>query len=919
MDFKSRLCKAIGILAVVAALSTALVVGIVRAAPADWDTNGDGFIDRSEVIAAIDVYLFSDTLSREELLEIIDLYLFGDPVVQPEADAKLSELNLQNLQLAPEFSPATNTYTATVPDPGASTTVTAVPANPAATVSITVDGAPAASGDTFGPTEGSRVVVLEVTSADGTATKTYTITILTASEWILHEGDKYLTYTDDWQMTPAVEALIPLAQAEGEVHFTAYDQDHVDAICAAFEARFNIRCTGRGLSAGQIVAMLNFEREAGEAPTDVVYMSVVHMAQYIDEGYGAEVDWASLGADARRVWDADNVDGNALGVANNQYTNFYRTDIYDVGDLPRTVHDWLDPRYKDEACAPSFLFRAGNGFMAFRHDADEMIDVHKRMIDENGLLVTGSCNEFILSGEKPLVYMGYGNPPALLDSGVIGQFWNTGQGINMFNTAVASNAQHPNAARLLAAWHSSKEASQITWGVDGTGWAAYGHAPAGLLAGGAFADVKMVFESVPVARQRGINADYFGERVFSAPTPTPRTYATSLSQEGFDCFFDRRLFQGESRVAGCSGWFTDTIHKWKNLAPDVWISPDSKGRYITITKEVLAYLSPILRMDFNYVDDEADAELIVFAGSSKAGDDSLLVDPVDLFGCTDAIGCARWFVDRETGVISGGRWVVWDDESLSDRSVKSTTLHEALHVIGAVHHSSNFKSIMRDLRNTRLPYMLPYEEDMYRLWAEPFVQPGMLASELRDQITNTPPDRTATDAEVAIDAFLNLVTHDRVSFDVTLNYSESGCALYNDSGTAVLFGGWIWPRWNTEDFRRENARWRAGIDAILIAIAQHGTPVSRGTVYETPRTPAAGDDYSKVTIGYTTDIDADGYVQRFTVNWQWTHVDPQESFCRSEVIGSNFRYSKGTVPASSEDPDTSEREAFRPPPEKVPS
>ena len=339
---------------------------------------------------------------------------------------------------------------------------------------------------------------------------------LTVNEMILQEGDKYLTYTDDWQMTPAVEALIPLAQAEGEVHFTAYGQDHVDAICAAFTARFGIECGGRGISAGQIVGALNTEREAGEAPTDVVYMSMTQMAQYIDKGYGAEVDWASLGADARRAWDADNVDGNALGVANNQYTNFYRTDIYDVGDLPRTVHDWLDPRYKDEACAPSFLFRAGNGFMAFRHDADEMIDVHKRMIDENGLLVTGSCNEFILSGEKPLVYMGYGNPPALLDSGVIGQFWNTGQGINMFNTAVASNAQHPNAARLLAAWHSSKEASQITWDVVGSGWAAYGHASAGLLAGGEFADVNMVFESVPVARQRGINANYFGEGVFGA-------------------------------------------------------------------------------------------------------------------------------------------------------------------------------------------------------------------------------------------------------------------------------------------------------------------------------------------------------------------------------------------------------------------
>ena len=340
---------------------------------------------------------------------------------------------------------------------------------------------------------------------------------LTVNEQALQAGARYLTYDLDWQVTPQVEALIPLAQAEGEVHFTAYGQDHVDAVCPAFEARFNIKCGGRGIGAGQIVGTLSAEREAGEAPTDVIYLSGTHMAQYIDKGYGAEVDWASLGADARRAWDAaGDTSGNALAVAQNQYTNFYSTDEFTIDDLPKTVYEWLDPKYNDLVCAPSFLFRAGNGFMAFRFDADEMIDVHKRMIDEINLFITGNCNEFILSGEKPLVYMGYGNPPALLDSGFIGQFWNTGMGINVFNTAVASNAPHPNAARLFAAWHQSREVSQITWDAVGSGWAAFGNAAAGLLAGGDYGDVEMVFEGPLVARQRGINANYFGEGVFGA-------------------------------------------------------------------------------------------------------------------------------------------------------------------------------------------------------------------------------------------------------------------------------------------------------------------------------------------------------------------------------------------------------------------
>ena len=81
--------RVLGLLAVTV-LSVAVAVGIVHAAPADYDANGDGFIDRSEVLTAINDYLFSDTLSREEAIEIITHYLFGDPVAQSDADARLT-------------------------------------------------------------------------------------------------------------------------------------------------------------------------------------------------------------------------------------------------------------------------------------------------------------------------------------------------------------------------------------------------------------------------------------------------------------------------------------------------------------------------------------------------------------------------------------------------------------------------------------------------------------------------------------------------------------------------------------------------------------------------------------------------------------------------------------------------------------
>ena len=41
-----------------------------------YDANSNGMIEKSEVLAAIDDYLFSQTLTKDEVLEVIDLYLF---------------------------------------------------------------------------------------------------------------------------------------------------------------------------------------------------------------------------------------------------------------------------------------------------------------------------------------------------------------------------------------------------------------------------------------------------------------------------------------------------------------------------------------------------------------------------------------------------------------------------------------------------------------------------------------------------------------------------------------------------------------------------------------------------------------------------------------------------------------------------
>ena len=61
--------------------ASGVTTNAVDAAPAapihKYDSNGDGSIQRDEVLAAIRAFLFEKTASRPEVLEVIRLHLFG--------------------------------------------------------------------------------------------------------------------------------------------------------------------------------------------------------------------------------------------------------------------------------------------------------------------------------------------------------------------------------------------------------------------------------------------------------------------------------------------------------------------------------------------------------------------------------------------------------------------------------------------------------------------------------------------------------------------------------------------------------------------------------------------------------------------------------------------------------------------------
>ena len=153
----------------------------VVAAPADYDANGNGTIERDEVILAIKDY-FAGAISRDEVIEVIKYY-FSEAMVDAGSSLELGTLSLTHgdpavtVTLSPTFASATDTYTAEVASDVSSITVIAIPSDPGATVAIRIGGTEDPDG-TVELLEGANVIEVEVTDEDGVTSRTYTVTVV---------------------------------------------------------------------------------------------------------------------------------------------------------------------------------------------------------------------------------------------------------------------------------------------------------------------------------------------------------------------------------------------------------------------------------------------------------------------------------------------------------------------------------------------------------------------------------------------------------------------------------------------------------------------------------------------------------------------------------------------------------------------
>ena len=249
-----------------------------------------------------------------------------------------------------------------------------------------------------------------------------------------------------------------------------------------------------------------------------------------------------------------------------------------------------------------------------------------------------------------------------------------------------------------------------------------------------------------------------------------------VDRDLWECYSHRSdvpvMVEGES-LFSCSGWEVPGVVKWLNDAPiKVWANDDGNPVYIAILKTVLGELSSLMDLEFEWVESEEAADLLAHAGIPKSLAPDLGFARLTEYG---GIGSAS----VRSGEIISGEFVVWERDTDTARDlaqIRSITLHEALHSLAALSHSTRPGSIVGRSGLTKLS---PRDAGLLRLNSHRLLLPGMSMQEVRDVIVLEDELLDAVHTSVPSSAPIDLIWRAYVGL------AEAGSATFQ------LSGGWL--------------------------------------------------------------------------------------------------------------------------------
>ena len=262
-----------------------------------------------------------------------------------------------------------------------------------------------------------------------------------------------------------------------------------------------------------------------------------------------------------------------------------------------------------------------------------------------------------------------------------------------------------------------------------------------------------------------------------------------VDREVWACFSDTSKVDTvweEDEGIGCGAWAAESIQKWDQTAP-VTVSINGPDGFADKFKSVLDGLSPVVNLQFEWVDVKSEADIAAHIGLPIS---ELRSEGVLCFSA-EAFGCANSELDERAGKILGSEIIVynlWPDQGtdLGDfdqwtrERFKAAMIHEAVHALGRVNHRTELLSIMNDAVHHRAE-LSPMDEALLRLHGHRLVRPGMTIAEIEglivfddDLMDPQPPDSRLTAWKLVSNAYRELREATTASFSI--RSSLPGCA-----------------------------------------------------------------------------------------------------------------------------------------------
>ena len=226
--------------------------------------------------------------------------------------------------------------------------------------------------------------------------------------------------------------------------------------------------------------------------------------------------------------------------------------------------------------------------------------------------------------------------------------------------------------------------------------------------------------------------DYGGDESLTFDVEVPEKIL-GVGRDVWECYADRPQERTEIEgefFDGCGGWSTLTVEKWLNDVPvKVWATGDPD--HIAVLETVLMELAPILNLEFEWVGSEEEADFKAFVGVPRSEASTLGFDFNPALVHYWGFASAR----VNGGEATSGYMVIWDVDVTKFRSpidsIKSVTIHEALHALVPIGHSTRPVSIMGGSGLNTWSHM---DAELIELNSHPLVRPGMTMDDVREVI-----------------------------------------------------------------------------------------------------------------------------------------------------------------------------------------